>query len=727
MESTAKPPRFIRFAEYQLDTRTGELRNGAGPVQIHRQPLEVLLLLVKRAGDVVTREELRGALWPDQTFVDFEDNLNHAVGRLRAALGDSPTSPRFIETVPRLGYRLIIPIQEPSPAPPAPQAAAASQREPAPFRWKLRLGIAVLVLGAFAAVILGLNVGGLRRLLQGSGALPALDPKRVAVAVFENRTGDPSLDSLGMMAAESVSQALARIETIRVVPSPAVLAASTERSSQSRDRVQTLAAATSSGLVVTGSYYLQGHALQVRAAITDAIADKPLYPIPPAEGPREKPMEVVETVEQNVLDTLAARYLNPFFDLLVEESHPPRFEAQREFLTGFGLFFAGLPSAADHANRAIDLDPGFVWPHFLMHGFMVNHGNRAGAEAQQVAIARMEGRLTPVARRRLDWCRAYLFGRLEETHSVSRDIVSLLPGSVVDNLQLAWDANVTNRPHEIVEVLRKPLRWELVVRPGAPFGVVVFLTMTGALHQLGQHESELQEARRGRQVYPDLLNLRAYEARALVALGRVRDVNGLVDEILTVPPRWSLPGCCVPGGTPGYVMLSAAEELRAHGYRDASLNMANRAVDWYRSRAGAESSQEDTRAGLGDALYRAERWSESLAVFTSLAAKHSGNISYKSRLGSLAARMHDPASATRIADELRRLGGGDATLQSARILALLPDKDRAVALLREAIAEGLMGAGDLDPYGYGLAFRHVMDLELLRGYPPFEELIKPKE
>ena len=66
-------------------------------------------------------------------------------------------------------------------------------------------------------------------------------------------------------------------------------------------------------------------------------------------------------------------------------------------------------------------------------------------------------------------------------------------------------------------------------------------------------------------------------------------------------------------------------------------------------------------------------------------------------------------------------------MQSARILALLPDKDRAVALLREAIAEGLMGAGDLDPYGYGLAFRHVMDLELLRGYPPFEELIKPKE
>jgi len=121
--------------------------------------------------------------------------------------------------------------------------------------------------------------------------------------------------------------------------------------------------------------------------------------------------------------------------------------------------------------------------------------------------------------------------------------------------------------------------------------------------------------------------------------------------------------------------------------------MANRAVDWYRSRAGAESSQEDTRAGLGDALYRAERWSESLAVFTSLAAKHSGNISYKSRLGSLAARMHDPASATRIADGLRRLGGGGATLQSARILALLPDKDRAVALLREAIAEGLMGAG----------------------------------
>jgi len=134
-----------------------------------------------------------------------------------------------------------------------------------------------------------------------------------------------------MMAAESVSQALARIETIRVVPSPAVLAASTERSSQSRDRVQTLAAATSSGLVVTGSYYLQGHAPRSGPPSRIAIADKPLYPIPPAEGPREKPMEVVETVEQNVLDTLAARYLNPFLRSLGRGVAPPRFEAQREF------------------------------------------------------------------------------------------------------------------------------------------------------------------------------------------------------------------------------------------------------------------------------------------------------------------------------------------------------------------------------------------------------------
>jgi tetratricopeptide (TPR) repeat protein len=257
------------------------------------------------------------------------------------------------------------------------------------------------------------------------------------------------------------------------------------------------------------------------------------------------------------------------------------------------------------------------------------------------------------------------------------------------------------------------------------------LEWTGALHLLGKHEEELQEAQWGRGIYPHLLNVHAYEARALVALGRMDEMEKLIDDILTIPSEWAYPSCCLPRATPAYVMLSAAEELRAHGHREASVKMASRAADWYRSRTGEDARLEDTRSGLGDALYQAERWEEARAVFATLATEHPDNIFYKGRLGTLAARRGDRATALRIAEELRRLETpylyGNHTSRSARIIALLGDKEGAVALLREAVAQGA-GDGDVpDMYGYGFVFRHSMDLEPLHGFPPFEDLIKPKE
>jgi len=176
-------------------------------------------------------------------------------------------------------------------------------------------------------------------------------------------------------------------------------------------------------------------------------------------------------------------------------------------------------------------------------------------------------------------------------------------------------------------------------------------------------------------------------------------------------------------------MLAAAEELRTHGHREASLKMAGRAVDWYRSRSGEEARQEDIRSGLGDALYQTERWEEAKAVFAALAAEYPRNIFYKGSLVSLAARRGDRAEAMRIAEELRPMEtpfpNGSNTYLSARILSLLGEREDAFTLLREAVAQGFVGTSvDLD--GYGFIYRHSMDLEPLRGYPPFEELIKPK-
>jgi cholera toxin transcriptional activator len=101
----------ITFGVFELDVTAGELRKGGMRLRLQGQPFQVLLLLLERAGEVVTREELQQSLWPSDTFVDFDHSLNTAINKLRETLGDSASSPRFIETLARRGYRFIAPVQ----------------------------------------------------------------------------------------------------------------------------------------------------------------------------------------------------------------------------------------------------------------------------------------------------------------------------------------------------------------------------------------------------------------------------------------------------------------------------------------------------------------------------------------------------------------------------------------------------------------------------------------
>ena len=113
----AQPPnnRIARFGVFELDFSTGELRKSGVRLRLQGQPIQVLTLLLERAGDVVTREELRQKLWASDTFVDFDHSLNTAINKVREALGDSAASPRFVETLARRGYRFIAPVQIPVP------------------------------------------------------------------------------------------------------------------------------------------------------------------------------------------------------------------------------------------------------------------------------------------------------------------------------------------------------------------------------------------------------------------------------------------------------------------------------------------------------------------------------------------------------------------------------------------------------------------------------------
>lgn len=130
----------IRFGVFELDLRTRELRKAGGKVRIQEQPLCVLVSLLERPGELVTRDELREKLWHADTFVDFDTGLNKAITKIRDVLGDSAASPRFVETLPKRGYRFIAPVETRAPEPGAPSLAppgyyaALGDRERA-FAW----------------------------------------------------------------------------------------------------------------------------------------------------------------------------------------------------------------------------------------------------------------------------------------------------------------------------------------------------------------------------------------------------------------------------------------------------------------------------------------------------------------------------------------------------------------------------------------------------------------
>ena len=106
----------IRFDVYELDLHTGVLRKNGTPIRCQEQPLQVLAALAERPGELVTREELRRRVWPEDTFVDFDHALNTAIKKIRAALNDDADAPRYIETVPRRGYRFSALVTQPEAA-----------------------------------------------------------------------------------------------------------------------------------------------------------------------------------------------------------------------------------------------------------------------------------------------------------------------------------------------------------------------------------------------------------------------------------------------------------------------------------------------------------------------------------------------------------------------------------------------------------------------------------
>src|SRR3981189_120294 len=146
MASEVPSSKIQRFGVFEVDLRSGELRKQGVRIKLQEQPFHVLTVLLQRPGEVVTREELRNQNWPADTFVDFDNSLNTAINKLREALGDAADNPRFIETLPRRGYRFIAPVTEIEGT---TRGAATSVSMAAPTRSrKIVMTVAVVIVAA---------------------------------------------------------------------------------------------------------------------------------------------------------------------------------------------------------------------------------------------------------------------------------------------------------------------------------------------------------------------------------------------------------------------------------------------------------------------------------------------------------------------------------------------------------------------------------------------------
>ena len=214
MLSQESVKRVYRFGSFELDAAGGELYHDGHSVRLQPQQLQLLTVLVGKSGQIVSRNELRQVLWSQQTFVEFEDSLNHAIIRLRRVLGDSAQVPRFIETIPRRGYRFIAPVE--TAAPPSEPGPSDHKSEAESRLSSVRFRFATLPRARLAAFV---SVAFVAAIVLGWRLARAREPKIEALAVLplSNLTGDPGQEFLSDGVTEDLTTQLARIDPLRVV------------------------------------------------------------------------------------------------------------------------------------------------------------------------------------------------------------------------------------------------------------------------------------------------------------------------------------------------------------------------------------------------------------------------------------------------------------------------------------------------------------------------------
>jgi len=281
LAANAQPSGRIRFDESEIDLRSGELWVRGKRVRLQDQPFQVLRMLLERRGEIVTRDELKQILWPADTFVDFDDGLNTAVRKIRDALEDSAEKPRFIETIPKRGYRFVGRLAEVRPAvlpvlaeeskerpeqenaglSTSDSAVLATQKAFLPTHWRVLLaGVAALAVLSVALV-----------LYRSSSAKGAKQPpiKSLAVLPLTNLSADPTQEYLADGMTEALIGRLSEIHNLRVISRTSVT-----RFKGTHLSVPEIARTLHVDAIVEGSVIRDGSRIRVHAQLIRAATDE---------------------------------------------------------------------------------------------------------------------------------------------------------------------------------------------------------------------------------------------------------------------------------------------------------------------------------------------------------------------------------------------------------------------------------------------------------------------
>ncbi len=632
----------------------------------------------------------------------------HQLADYQARLGrEELPAPRFVEELEQAARQELRAASiSPAVRPGAPSIPAGATLIAPPVRalrrrrW-LAPAVALVVIGSVAVTF-----------LVSRRSSPDLPPQRVAVMPFDNLTNDPSLDAVGRLAADWITDGLARTGVVEIASASEVLWAladefADEASPANPAVAREIGRRTGSGTVVYGSIYRSEEEIVFNSEIVDASTGTLLAPISGVRGPIADPMPVIEDLREQVMGALAT-HLDPVLGdrVRMEKSQPPRYAAYLAYIQGMTHFAQQeFGEATLLLEKAADLDSTFPLP-LVISGFAASiSGSYARADSLARRADAERERLTPYDRHRLDALLSTLAGNRLNFYRSQRAATNLAPGGTA-NLGAAGGAVALNRPREALELYETLDPFGPLMSRYPPY----WRTLTSAYHVLGMHERELEEARRGKQQFPMSILPRLYELRAVAALGEGGEAEQLVAALEAMPAQ--------PGPTPGRVMQITAIELRAHGDAETARRVLERSLSWFASRPPEEAGRQ--RHAVATSLYLLEDWDAAEEMFDVLAEENPGQAYLLGPLGVIAARRGETERELGIARVLSSLAArhsfGQPALWRARIAAQLGDPGEAVDLLRLALANGAR----VFPY-----FHRDADLEPLRDFAPFRELLEP--